>query len=152
MTISLLLPSITGAIDDISVTGVVIKNYNGIVAAWQSQPNVLYMLPDNPITGFSIEFVSLLRGGNAPQDVSYTLNYRFLGSEIGDLSNFSKEYSNSFDKVVLIVNAMMAVPAPVSGKVEMTLGAVTLGPRNDPAGNMYHGADIALNITEMQNA
>jgi len=151
MTVSLLLPNITAAIDDISVAGVVIKNYSGIAASWISQPHVMYPNPEGFITDFSIEFATLLRGASAPQDATYTLNYRYLGSEVGDLSQMPQEYSEMIAKVVLILNAFMGVDAPYSGLVEMEVTGVTVGARSDPAGNMFHGADIALRITEMQN-
>ena len=151
MTVSLLLTSITGAIDDISVSGVVIKNYNGVAAAWQSQPNVMYPNPEGFISDFELTFPSLLRGASAPQDVHYTLNYRFLGSAVGDLSQMAQEYSEVITKTVLILNAFQGVAAPYSGKVEMEVIDVSVGARSDPAGNIYHGADIALRISEMQN-
>lgn len=152
MTVSLLLTSITGAIDNINVSGVVIKNYNGVAASWQSQPNVLYPNPEGFITDFALSFPTNLRGASAPQDVAYTLNYRFLGSEVGDLSQMPNEYSLMIDKLVLILNALQGVDAPYSGLVEMEVVGVTVGARADPAGNIFHGADIALRITEMQNA
>jgi len=151
VAISLLLPSITAAIDNISVSGVVIKNYDGIAANWQSQPHVMYPNPEGFIVDFNVDFPSLLRGSSAPQDISYTLNYRYLGSEVGDLSQMPKEYGEMIDKLALILNALLGTDAPYSGKVEMQVYSVSVGARSDPVGNMYHGADIALRITEMQN-
>jgi len=155
MSISLLLPQIIAAIDDITITGdsdVVIKNYDGIAANWQSQPKVLYPVPEGFITDFDIDFKTLLRGDEAPQDVSYTLHYQYLHVEVGDLSQFAKEWGDTLVNAVYIVNAFMGVSEPYSGAVDMEVVDVSFGPRNDPAGNMYHGADIAVRIMEMQNA
>ena len=152
MSISLNLSNITAAIKNISVTGVTIKDYSGIAASWQSLPNVLYPNPEGFITNFTLDYQTVLRGGTAPVDVSYTLNYRYLGPEIGDLSQMPKEYSEMIVDLVLILNAMITTDAPYAGTVEMEVSTVLVGARSDPVGNVYHGADIALNITEMQNA
>lgn len=151
MTFALLLPSVTAAIDDISVSGVTIKNYSGIAGSWISQPHVMYPNPEGFIDDFSLEFQSLLRGSNAPVDVSYTLNYRYLGSEVGDLSQMPQEYSEMIAKVVLIINALMATDAPYSGKVDLQIVSVSVGARSDPVGNIFHGADLAFKVMELQN-
>ena len=151
MTVSLLLADITDAIKDINISGVVVVDYDGIAASWQSQPHVLYPNPEGFIADFGLVFPTVLRGASAPQDVSYTLNYRYLGSEVGDLSQMPQEYGEMMEKVVLILNALQAVDYPYSGKVKMEVIDVSVGARSDPAGNTFHGADIALRITEMQN-
>jgi len=83
--------------------------------------------------------------------ISYTLNYRFLGVQAGDLSIFPVAYSSLVDKLILIVNAIVAMYAPYSGKVEMVIGNIDIGARTDPAGNNFFGADFSINISEQQN-
>lgn len=85
-------------------------------------------------------------------DVSYTLNYRYLGSQIGDLSQMPKQYGEMIEKVSDIIEKMISTDTPYAGTVEMEVVNVSVGARIDPAGNSYHGADIALKVTEMQNA
>jgi len=152
VTISLLLSNITNAIANISITGVTVKDADEIAGSWQSLPNVLYPNPEGFITNFTLEYPTMLRGANADVDVSYTLNYRFLSSAIGDLGNLPKQYGDLVAKVSSILEAMMSNDMPYSGLVEMEVGGITIGARADPVGNMYNGADIALNVTEMQNA
>ncbi len=153
MTATLYLQSITNAIAAISVSGVTIKDSDEIVASWVGTPNILYPNPndDGFITNFRIQFDSIMQGTDAPMTIGYTLNYRFLGTQIGDMATFPVEYANIVSKVAAIVNALVAVPAPYSGRVELIIGGVTIGAKADPSGNMYHGADFTLNITEMQN-
>ena len=151
MTISSLLTDITNAIEALSINGVTIKDIDQISAQWKSQPNVLYPNPEGFLTNFTLEYQSFTRGASSQVDIKYTLNYRFLGVEIGDLSNMPAAYSQMVDKVILIINAMITATAPYSGRVDMELAGVSFGARVDPAGNGFHGADIALNITEMQN-
>ena len=151
MTISILLPDITDAIKDINISGVTVKDYDGIAASWQSMPNVLYPNPEGFLSDFALEYPTVLRGGSSPVDISYTLNYRFLGVEIGDLSQMPTQYAAMIEKVLAIIAAMISTDSPYSGRAEMEVVSVSVGARADPVGNAYHGADISLKVTEMQN-
>ena len=151
MTVSLNLANVADAISNISISGVTVKDKDQIVGSWTPLPNVLYPKPDGWITGFSLDYKTVMQGASAPTDISYTLNYRFLGVQIGDLSIFPAAYSELVDKLILIINAIIAIPAPYSGRVEMKISGVEIGPRQDPAGNNFFGADFAVNIMEMQN-
>jgi hypothetical protein len=153
MTITLLLPQIANAISALSISGVTIKDYDEISAAQTGQANVMYPNPEAPgwITDFTLSYPSLLEGGDAPVDISYTLNYRFLHVQIGDLSQFPKSYKDLVDKVALIIAGIISIHSPYSGRVNMKMGNISIGGRTDLAGNQYHGADIAILITEMQN-
>ena len=151
MTVSLLLANIADSISQISVSGVTVKDVDQIMPTWESTPNVLYPKPDGWISNFNVDFKSILQGTSAAMDIGYTLTYRFLGTEVGDLSTFPVAYANIVTKLVLILNALLALDAPYSGRVELIVGGVNIGPMIDPAGNQFHGADITLNIKEMQN-
>ena len=151
MSISLLVTDITDAIAGLSIPGVTVVDYDGIVANWQSMPHVMYLNPEGSITFAEPEFVTMLRGANAPMNIRYSLNYRYLDTPLGDLSNLSKQYANLYEKVFDIYNVLAGTDAPYSGKVDMSLGTVTIGARTDPAYNGFNGADFELNISEMHN-
>ena len=152
MTTSLYLASITNAIASISITGVTVKDKDEVVANWTPVPNVLYPNPNGWVSDISLDYVANLRGATAPLNVSYLLNYRFLGTQSGDLAIFPVALSNLVDKVILIVNAIVATHAPYSGKVDMELAGISSpGPLPDPAGNTYFGCDLSFRVTEMQN-
>lgn len=153
MTFSLNLSNITNAIAALSISEVTVKDIDEIVGSWVPLPNVLYPNPNEPgfITDFNIEFDSVLQGTDAPMTVSYTLNYRLLGTQVGDLSAFGVAYSNVVSKLALIVASIISLPGPYSGRVTMILGAVSIGAKRDPAGNQFHGADFSVQIQEMQN-
>lgn len=151
MTVSLYLANIANSISQIAITGVTVKDKDEMAGAYTGTPNVLYPRPEDWISNFRIQFDTVMQGATAPMTIFYTLNYRFLGTAIGDISTFPIGYSDLVDKLVLILNALIAVPAPYSGKVELIVSGVTIRPLPDPAGNMYFGADIALDISEMQN-
>ena len=151
MSASLLLANVADAISQISVSGVTIKDKDQLAGSWVSLPNVFYPNPDNWITGFVIQFDSVMQGATAPMTYKYTLNYRFLGVQVGDMAVFPVSYSALVDKVIAIVNALQAIQAPYSGKVQMIVGDLQLGPKDDPSGNQFFGADFALQIEELQN-
>jgi hypothetical protein len=151
MTATLLLSSIADAISNISISGVTVKDRDQIAGSWVSTPNVLYPNPDGWITDFTIDYKAIIRGASAPANFRYTLNYRFLGVQVGDLATMPVSYSALVDKVVAIINAIFAVDAPYSGGVDMVITGVSLGPKTDPAGNQYYGADISLSVEEIQN-
>ena len=151
MTIDLNLTRIADAISKISIPGVTVRDVNELSASWASVPNVLYPNPDGWITDFAINYQAVTRGTASPANFVYTLHYRFLGVQVGDMAAFGASYAALVEKVVLIIQAIFAVDAPYSGAMNMELGAVTLGPLTDPAGNNYFGADFALSIEEIQN-
>ena len=151
MAISSLLTTVTSAIESISISGVTVRDYDGVVVNWVSTPNVLYPNPDNFLTNFSLEYKSFTHGASAQVDFSYTLNYTFLGTQVGNIGNFPTAYKDLVDKVVLIINAIVTNHSAASGDASIELGAVAFSALNDPAGNQYHGANIAINVTEMQN-
>jgi hypothetical protein len=151
MTVALNLANIANAIAALSISGVTVKDKDEIVGNWTSLPNVLYPKPDGWITGFNIDYVTVMQGASAKMDISYTLNYRFLSTQVGDIGTFPVAYSMLIDKLILIVNAIVAMDAPYTGAVEMKLGNIEINPLPDPAGNVFFGADFSLRITEMQN-
>lgn len=149
MTISLLLPSIMTSIEAISVTGVTVAGADA--TSWTGQPNVLIpnVNPPGFLTGWSVEYPSVMRGGM--MDVHYTLHYVLLGTQVGDGATFGAQIADLITKTVACINAILALESIYSGKVTIELGDVAVGPVADPAGNQYHGATFALNITEQQN-
>jgi hypothetical protein len=137
MTFSLNLGNIADAISNISVPGVTVRDKDEIAASW--------------VTEFNLDYKALPRGGSAPVNVMYTLRYRFLGTQVGSIATFPDSYNDLVKKVIAIINAMVAVHDPYSGSVNMEVTSISLGPRTDPAGNNYFGADISLSIEEIQN-
>lgn len=145
------LANIATAISQLSISGVNVKNKDEVLASWIASPNVLFPNPDGWITDFNITYDALMQGTTAPLTIAYTMNYRFLGVAVGDLSTFPVSYSLLVDKVALIIDALIGLPAPYNGKIELIVGNISLGARTDPAGNNYFGADIPLSIKEMHN-
>jgi hypothetical protein len=152
MTISSLLTTITGEIAALSITGVTIKDYDEVVVNWKAMPNVLYPNVENFLTGLKLDYESFPHGASAQVNISYTLNYRFLGTQVGNnTATYSLAYKDVIDKVLLIINAIVTNHSYASGKASVELAGVKFGGFSDPSGAFYHGADIALSVVEMQN-
>jgi hypothetical protein len=141
---TLYLVNIADSIASISITGVSVKDKDQVAASWAAQPNVLYPNPDNWIIGFRAEYNI---AGNL-ETASYTLNYRFLHVQVSDIATFPAGFSGLADKVGAVIGALVDVLNPYSDNVDMTIADAQMGPRDDPAGNQYFGADIALAIIE----
>lgn len=148
MALTIYLTSITDAISQLSVTGVTFRDYDGIVANWQSTPNVFYPVPETFVSNFRVEYPSVMQGGDSPVDLLYTLNYRMLGTAVGNLGNFPTAYADCAVKALALAAKMIETDSPYSGKVEMRVTGFSIGVRIDPAGNQYHGADISVSIVE----
>jgi len=153
MTFALQLTNITNAIAALSIPGVTIKDVDELAASWVSTPNVLYPNPNEPgfITDFDLQYDSILQGAESAMTVSYTLNYVFLGTQVGDLGTFTAAYGHVVTKLVAIIDAIVSLHAPYSGAIMLKLGNVSIGPKIDPVGNQYHGAEFSMLIQEMQN-
>lgn len=150
MTPSLNLANICNAIAGLSISGVTVKDVDELAESWTTEPNILYpnVNPPGFVTEFGVEAEQYVDGTIGLNSVHYTLNYRFLGTDLGE--NLKTGYLNVVNKLTLIVQAILAAPRPYSEDVEMELGNITIGPVADPAGHQFHGADFALKIVEQK--
>lgn len=141
---TLYLASIADAISNTSISGVTVKDKDQVAASWESAPDVLYPNPENWISNFTPVYDVT---GNL-ETAAYTMNYRLLTTLVGDFATFPAAISDLVDKISLVLGALVDVINPYSANVEMKISGVSTGPKEDPAGNMYHGADISLAIEE----
>jgi hypothetical protein len=153
MTVSLNIANIADAIAAVSITGVTIKDVDQVAGSFLGQSSILYPNIDGPfMTDFSLDYKAIIRGASAPVNPFYTLNYRYLYVQVGDIAILPKAYGDCFTKLIAILNALIGVDAPYSGGVNMEIADVTdLHPLPDPVGNMFYGFDIALRVEEIQN-
>ena len=144
MAISCQLATVADSISKLSISGITIRDIDALSTSWQGLPNVLYPKPDGFVTNIQVESVELTR---SKYDLHYTLNYRYLYVALGSDAVLFAGYATFIANIILIVNAIIT-NHNVTGAIDLTLGGVTVGPMQDPAGNMYHGADIQINVME----
>lgn len=152
MTITLYLSQVTSDIAALNVPGITFIDYDGIVSSWKAKANVFYPNQEGFITDFKAEWQSFEKGAGAAVDILYTLHYRFLGVQIGDSSTVITAYPDMVNNMTEIIETLLETDRPYSGRVDMSVSEMTFGVRADPVGNMYYGADIALNVREMHEA
>lgn len=145
------MASIVSAISQLTITGITIKDIDEVAASWVSLPKVLYPNIDDFVTNFELNYPTFVQDGTGPVDIKYSLNYRYLSTQVGDMATVAVQSNLVLAEVISIVNKMLTVRAPYDGRVLMTLGDLSIGARLDPAGNQYFGADFALNVEEIQN-
>ena len=149
MTVSVQLATICDSIAGLTISGVTIADKDQITVSRIGQAAVLSPRPDGFISGMQLTIDSTGTGATRKATLKYTLNYRYYHCAIGNLDFAS--YSACVDKLITIINAILTNDT-VTGCVDLELAGVTdIGPVSDPAGNSFHGADIALNITEFIN-
>lgn len=152
MTVSLALATVADSISKISITGVTVKDANELSASWKALPNVLYPRPDGFVTNFRFKVDSYGINGAEKGTFTYTLTYRFLGTAVGNAGTFGTAYNDALSKIIAIVNAVVADDTITGATKDFRLGTVTnIGPLPDPAGNVFHGADITFLVEEFVN-
>ena len=108
--------------------------------------------PDGFISGFEPSRESFGPGSVAAFNVIYVLTYRLLHSKIGTgRSGLFNTYSSMVAKVGLFLDAIIENDT-VAGAVDIFPNSITnFGPVADPVGNMFHGCDIGIQVTEFVN-
>jgi hypothetical protein len=150
MTVSVQLATVCDSISKLSISGVTIKDIDQITASRIGQAAILTPKPDGFVTGLVFAPDSFGPGATRLGTLQYTLTYRYYHCAIGQLLDFGS-YAALVANVVTILNAILTNDI-VTGCVDVSLaGAIDVGPVTDPAGNSFHGADIALLIKEFVN-
>jgi hypothetical protein len=147
MTINVQFATVAAGISALSISGVNVKDIDTLPEDCTLLCPVFYPRPDGFITDLSPTVQSFGSGGTAKLDLSYTLTYRYLHAPLGTHGLFDT-YAGLIAKLELILEAIFANDA-ITGAVDLqTVGVSDVGPVADPAGNMYHGADISLRVLE----
>lgn len=150
---ALAIATVTNSIASLSVSGVSIKDIHDIPpAALPLRTPVLFPDPLNFVSSFSMERNSYGGGSTAKMTVTYTLNYTFCFTPIGDGRNAGLDhYDEMVAKAALILDAILAIDT-LSGAIDITpQSVVEFGPVPDPAGFMHLGCRLALTVQEFVN-
>lgn len=150
---ALQIGTVAASIAALSITGVDILDIIEIpTEAKKRDTPYIVPKPDGFISGFLPERKSFGPGTVAAFDVTYTLTYRLLHSKIGTgRSGLFDTYSAVVSKAGLFLDAIIANDT-ISGAVDISPNSITnFGPVADPVGNMYHGCDIGIQVTEFVN-
>ena len=103
--------------------------------------------PRDFITDIQFSREAFGTGGAEPMNLIYTMNWEYFHAPIGQVLTFQK-YSELLDNLAYLIQQIANSDA-VTGAVDMTILNITsIAGIQDPAGNTYHGVELALRVTE----
>jgi hypothetical protein len=150
--VAIALATVTNSIAALSVSGVTIKDIDEIPEEVTSRDTPMIIPnPDGFMTGLEITRDALGPAASAQKTISYVLTYRLLYSPIGAARGMFDVYDSMVAKALLFLDAVVANDA-MTGSIDVTPAEVTaFGPVADPAGEMFHGCNFLLAVTEFIN-
>src|SRR3972149_11779125 len=146
---TLAISTICDSISSLSVSGLTIKDLNEIPEAIRGRDfPVIYPKPDGFVTNFEMVRNSFGGGSTAKMTVTYDLTYRLLGAPIGAGRGLFDSYSLMVEKVYAFIERVLAVDT-MDGLIDIVPAeAPAFGPVTDPAGGMFHGADVIFHVMD----
>lgn len=103
--------------------------------------------PRDFITDVQFSRVAFGSGGTESMNLVYTMHWQYFHAPIGTNLTF-ESYAALLDNLAYIVQQIADNDA-IEGAVDMVLLSIpTIAGLQDPAGNVFHGVEIALQITE----
>jgi len=145
------IAQICTSIAGLDVAGVTIADLDQIPEQVTSRKPMIFPRPDGFVSNFIMERNSFGGGSTAKMTVTYTLNYRLCYAPIGEGRGVFDIYPNMVEKAFLFLDAVLAIDT-LTGLEDITPGdVIDFGPVTDPAGNLFHGCDILINIMEFVN-
>lgn len=148
---SLQISTICESISALDVDGVRIMDIDQIPENSDPRKAIIFPKPDGFITGFTVVRDSFGGGSTAKMTATYSLNYRLCYAPIGAGRGLFEVYDDMVAKAFLFLDAVIAVNT-MTGLIDIQVqNAINFGAVNDPVGNMFHGCDFVLLVTEFIN-
>lgn len=145
---SIKIPSIATWLAGLTITGLKIKDLDAIKENMQiGDWPCLVPHPVNYVTELTVTPASYGANTTGKTDVTYTLNYRLYFRPVTGSIKFFGPYDELIDMVTLILDTIVNNDAPPLA-VDIRPRINAIGGVEDAAGNVYHGCDFALEITE----
>lgn len=140
--------AIVDSISQLSISGVTVADMDAIPPDVQNtRRQFLFPEPVLFITNFSAARDSFGDNDKSLQTVTYTLNYTYCHCPIGGGRTGIDEYDGMVTKFGLIMDAILA--NVISTGVDVWFPEITeFGVVPDPAGNLYLGCRIAIQVKE----
>jgi hypothetical protein len=151
--VALNIANIADAIAGLTISGVTVLDLNeikeGIV---ERDCPVLFPRPDGYVTDFKVEVQSFGGEGERAMDVTYSLHYVLAYAAVGSGRGLFDKYPGMVNAAFAVIDAILANDTLGGDAVDVNIKNVPdFGLVNDPAGNAFHGFEIAINITELVN-
>jgi hypothetical protein len=150
MTTTLDVDTVVASIAALDITDVKVHGISGVSDSMLMNGKVLAPRPEKFITGARLIHVEQTQQLN---NFVYTLHYRYYHCSIaGGLGGLTSSWPGLLDAVASILVALSS-HSTLPGSVDSEDPQVeSLGPVQDPAGNYYLGAEIAVTILQFLEA
>jgi len=138
--------TVTNSIAALNISGVTVKDVDEVTDTTKMSPATLAPRPEDFVTGISLVPAELSQQDN---DLTYTLHYRYYHCQIvRGLGGMLASYSGLITKAAAILLAF-SNDATLTGATNNTAPQIeNIGPVNDPAGNVYLGFEISIQILQ----
>ena len=148
---ALQISTICESIAALDIDGVNILDIDRIPEQADSRRAVIFPKPDGFVTNFVMVRDSFGGGSTAEMTVTYRLNYRLCYAPISTDRGLFAVYPDMVAAAFRFLDAILAINT-MTGLVDITpFDILSFGPVADPAGSMFHGCDIILEIKEFVN-
>jgi len=155
MTTAINFVTVADSISKLTVTGVKIKDADGIPVSAETLTPIMFPSPGQPdfITNFHEVVVERSFGiqGNEASTWEYTLNYRYLHCQIGAaLGGLTAIYAGVIANITAISDEIMNNDT-LTGAADVRLETIpSIGPVIDAGGKYYYGCELAILVREYQ--
>lgn len=147
MTATLSFINVATAIHGLTVSGVAILDLTNVNPSYTVQTPVFTPRPDGYISNLALSERTFGTAGAEQWTVKYDLNYRYLHVPIGARLDFA--VMSALITNVAAIGAAIMNNDTLNGAADATFGTIArVGPVTDPAGNVYHGCDIVIHVTQ----
>jgi len=146
------ISTILDNISELSISGVTVKDIDQVQDKLEDRDcPCLFPNPLGLVTNLNVEPDAYGNAGDRPYTVTYTLNYRLCNSSVGSGRGLFDKYPAMVTNALAVIWAFIGADN-LGGTVEFQVsGIANFGPVADPAGKLFHGCDIAVNVTEFIN-
>ena len=148
MAVTSSFSTITNSIAALSISGVTIKDIDEIPQSASLLLPILFPRPNDFVTEFSQQFMSLGSNGAAKINFEYNLNYVFLYAEAGSGLGTYELYNGLITKLSAILVAFASNDA-ITGLVDLQTSTIgSIGIVEGPSGQQYWGLMLSLHVLE----
>lgn len=145
---ALAISTICDSIAALSISGVKIYDLDNFPNEVKDRDGAVLMpKPD----GFVTNFTATRDSFSGLKTARYNLHYMLYLGQVGQGRKLADKWSDMIETLFAVLDKLIANDA-LSGTVEFgPQDTMNIGPVADPAGNILHGAELILSVTEFVN-
>jgi hypothetical protein len=148
MAFATALVTIADSIAGISISGVTVKDIDGIPDRAELTTPIMFPQPNGYVSGLAAERTTFGINGAGKTDLTYSLNYVYLHCKDGSGLGTFAIYSGLITKLAAIITAILSNDT-ITGAADVNIGNIgDIGIIDDPAGHKYWGVLFSLEVTE----